>query len=89
MQAELESYKCAHEQTMDKFESKFTEFSNELAELTEQNQTYREREKKYKRTINSLELKNLELEEKIKYAQQRNLDLNAQVDFVERDMQKL
>ena len=31
----------------------------------------------------------MELEEKFKYAQQRNQDLNAQVDFVERDMQKL
>ena len=74
---------------MDKFESKFTEFSQELSELTEQNQSLKDREKKYKRTINNLEVKNLELEEKLKYAHLRNTDLNAQVEFVERDMQKL
>ena len=31
----------------------------------------------------------MELEEKFKYAQQRNNDLNAQVEYVGRDMQKL
>ena len=39
---------------------------------SESNETMRSREKKYKRTINQLEIKNLELEEKLKYAQQRN-----------------
>ena len=34
-------------------------------------------------------MKNLELEEKFKYANQRNRDLNAQVEFVEKDMQNL
>lgn len=75
--------------TMDKFDQKFTEFSQELGELSEQNQIFKEKEKKFKRTIHNLELRNLELEEKMKYAHIRNTDLNAQVDFVERDMQKL
>ena len=57
---------------MDKFDQKFGEFSKELNELSESNETMRSREKKYKRTINQLEIKNLELEEKLKYAQQRN-----------------
>lgn len=34
-------------------------------------------------------MRNLELEEKFKYANIRNKDLNAQVEFVESDMQKL
>ena len=46
----------------------------------------KEREKKYKRQIHQLEVRNLELEEKFKYANARNADLNAQVEFVERDM---
>ena len=71
---------------MDKFDQKFTEFSQELNELTDSNLNLKEREKKYKRTINQLELRNLELEEKFKYANVRNTDLNAQVEFVERDM---
>ena len=75
--------------SLDKFDQKFTEFSTELNELTESNLNLKEREKKYKRAIQQLEVKNLELEEKFKYAQQRNTDLNAQVEFVERDMQKL
>ena len=74
---------------MDKFDQKFEEFSRELTELTDANQNMRDREKKFKRTINQLEVKNLELEEKLKYATQRNQDLNSQVQFVERDMQKL
>lgn len=74
---------------MDKFESKFGQFAQELTQLTEQNEHMREREKKFKRTINKLEVYNLELEEKFKYAQLRNTDLNSQVNFVESDMQKL
>lgn len=74
---------------MDKFESKFGQFAQELTQLTEQNENMREREKKFKRTINKLEVYNLELEEKFKYAQLRNTDLNSQVNFVESDMQKL
>ena len=72
LKAELEYYKKTHEQSMDKFDQKFEEFSKELSELSESNETMRSREKKYKRTINQLEIKNLELEEKLKYAQQRN-----------------
>jgi len=53
---------------MDKFDQKFEEFSRELTELTDANQNMRDREKKFKRTINHLEVKNLELEEKLKYA---------------------
>ena len=53
---------------MDKFDGKFTEFSKELTELTESNMNHKEREKKYKRMINQLEVRNLELEEKFKYA---------------------
>ena len=74
---------------MDKFDQKFTEFSQELNELTDSNMNLKEREKKYKRTIHQLELRNLELEEKFKYSNIRATDLNAQVEFVERDMQKL
>lgn len=74
---------------MDKFDQKFTEFQHELTELTQSNVVMKEKEKKYKRTINQLEVRNLELEEKFKYAHQRNSDLNAQVEFVERDMQKM
>lgn len=62
---------------MDKFEHKFAEFAHELTQLTEQNEYMREREKKFKRTINKLEVVNLEFEEKFKYAQQRNTDLSA------------
>ena len=72
--------------SMDKFDQKFTEFSQELNELTESNLNMKEREKKYKRQIHQLEVRNLELEEKFKYANVRNADLNAQVEFVERDM---
>lgn len=74
---------------MDKFEQKFGEFQSELNELTDSNQEFRDKEKKYKRLINQLEVRNLELEEKFKYANQRNRDLNAQVEFVEKDMQHL
>ena len=89
MQSEMEYYKRTHEMSMDKFDQKFTEFSQELNELTESNLTLKEREKKYKRQMHQLEVRNLELEEKFKYAHARNADLNAQVEFVERDMQKL
>lgn len=37
--------------SMDKFDQKFTEFSQELNELTDSNMNMKEREKKYKRTI--------------------------------------
>jgi len=53
---------------MDKFEAKFAEFGQELTQLNEQNELLQEREKKFKRAINKLEVKNLELEEKLKYA---------------------
>jgi len=53
---------------MDKFETKFVEFSRELGELTDQNALMKEREKKHKRTINKLEVANLELDEKLKYS---------------------
>jgi len=36
---------------MDKFEEKFVEFSRELTELTESNETLRDRERKLKRAI--------------------------------------
>jgi len=51
LQAELEYYKRTHEMSMDKFDQKFTEFSQELNELTDSNMNMKEREKKYKRTI--------------------------------------
>ena len=79
LKTELEYYKRTHEMSMDKFDQKFTEFSTELTELTESNQNMKDREKKYKRTIQKLEVRNLELEEKFKYAKIRNNDLNSQV----------
>ena len=39
----------------------------------------KEKERHQKSVINQLEVRNLELEEKFKYAHQRNNDLNAQV----------
>ena len=51
--------------------------------------TAKDREKKLKRHISALEVENLELKEKFKYANQRNIDLTSQVEFVEKDMQKL
>ena len=53
---------------MDTFEQKFTEFARELSDLNDQNMALKDREKKYKRTLNQLEVKNIELEEKFKYA---------------------
>ena len=86
---ELEFVRRTHEAAMDKFETKFAEFSQELGELTDQNAQMKEKEKKLKRTVNKLEVANLELEEKLKYSLQRNDDLNHQVGYVERDMQRL
>lgn len=77
LQNELDYFKQEHEVSMDKFELKFTEFATELKDLTSQNQALKEKERKYKRTINQLEVKAIELEEKYKFANQRNNDLNA------------
>ena len=47
----MDYYKRMHEQSMDKFEQKFTEFQDELNELSLDNQSMKEREKAYKKTI--------------------------------------
>lgn len=86
---ELDFVRRTHEAAMDKFEAKFAEFSQELGELTDQNAEMKDKERKLKRTVNKLEVANLELEEKLKYSQQRNNDLNHQVGYVERDMHRL
>ena len=61
---------------MNSFDKKFTEFSNELMILANQNTQMKEAEKTLKRRAHVMELENVELREKCKYLEMRHYEVS-------------
>jgi len=74
MAHEIDDMKRSHEQTLSTFDKKFTDFSNELLLLANQNTQLKEQEKTFKRRAHVMELENVELREKCKYLEMRHYD---------------
>jgi hypothetical protein len=89
LEGELEYFRRAHEDHLDKFDSKFEQISIELSKLKNENILLKEKEKNNKRTIKELEEEMDEYRLRCKAAEKKCEELTSKLYEMERDVRSL
>eukprot|EP00347_Sterkiella_histriomuscorum_P021720 403333001 len=86
LENELNFFKQAHEQHLDKFDQKFEMISVELSKLKNENIQLKEREKLTKRQIREFEQEKEELGSQLRNSQRYSEDMHLKVQEIEREV---